>query len=151
MSFNLEIAKIELQILEKKLEIINIQEEQENLLENSEYHDNFIYDGEEAVEQILKILKRDKKYYIKPKNHDKWYEIWDKNSKYNLVIENYNEKGRAYHGLITTGYPIKNYSYEANEIISGWDKYGRSHMRKQYDYRGKNIKETLEIIDIILS
>ena len=153
MSVNLERAKIELQILEKKLEILNIQEQQSNFLKkseeyNEEYQINFSNDGYEAVEQILKLLNSDNKYII---NYDKWYEVWDINSKYNIVIENYNDVEKAYRGLITTGSPTKIYSVKANEIIREWDKYDKSCIRKQYDYRGKNIKKTLEIIDIILS
>ena len=153
MSVNLERAKIELQILEKKLEILNIQEQQSNFLKkseeyNEEYQINFSNDGYEAVEQILKLLNSDNKYII---NYDKWYEVWDINSKYNIVIENYNDVEKAYRGLITTGSPTKIYSVKANEIIREWDKYDKSCIRKQYDYRGKNIKETLKIIDIILN
>jgi len=148
MSFNLDKAKIELLILEKKLEILNIQEQAAPLKKSEEYQINFSNDGYEASEQILKLLSSDDKYII---NYDKWYEVWDINSKYNIVIENYNDGEKAYRGLITTGSPTKIYSVKANEIIREWDKYDKSCIRKQYDYRGKNIKETLKIIDIILN
>ena len=148
MSFNLDKAKIELLILEKKLEILNIQEQAAPLKKSEEYQINFSNDGYEASEQILKLLNSDDKYII---NYDKWYEVWDINSKYNIVIENYNDGEKTYRGLITTGSPTKIYSVKANEIIRELDKYDKSCIRKQYDYRGKNIKETLEIIDIILS
>ena len=121
--------------------------------------------GETAVKQLLCILE--KEYNIKltkysdPKNgyekKDAFYIVSNKeNSRRKIVVEN-----QSYHhtieGLITTHIDGKKsmYSREAEEMMSTWDSFrlivNLSSIRKQYDYRGKNIDEVLQMVHTILS
>ena len=121
--------------------------------------------GETSVKQLLCILE--KEYNIKetkysdPKKEyekkDAFYIVSNKDDKKKrIVIEN-----QSYHntieGLITTHMDGKKsmYSREAEEMMSTWDSFrlivNLSSMRKQYDYRGKNIDEVLQMVHTILS
>lgn len=113
-----------------------------------EINDNFSENGTEAVNTLLELLKTKKGYFINSKDNGSYYKVhYEKTRKY-IVIEDY-DKGRAYHGLITTIYEER-YSDTAKEIIDKWDYYGKSKIRKQYDYRGKNKTDVLNIIDALL-
>jgi len=107
----------------------------------------FSENGIEAVKELLELLEKSG-YIIKVRSNGLWYTIYKQTNKC-LIIENYN-KGRAYHGLITTYYQ-ESYIEKDNNIINNWEYYGRSKTRKKYDYRGRNKKEILNMIEGFLS
>ena len=110
----------------------------------------FSENGVEAVKELLELLELLEKsgYIIKVRSNGLWYTIYKQINKC-FIIENYN-KGRAYHGLITTYYQ-ESYTEKDNNIINNWEYYGRSKTRKKYDYRGRNKKEILNMIEGLLS
>ena len=107
----------------------------------------FSENGVEAVKELLELLEKSG-YIIKVRSNGLWYTIYKQINKC-FIIENYN-KGRAYHGLITTYYQ-ESYTEKDNNIINNWEYYGRSKTRKKYDYRGRNKKEILNMIEGLLS
>ena len=116
--------------------------------------DTFSVNGRESVKEMVKLLGC--KYNLKSYNIDSHSERGTIDAYYkisrgdiHIYIENHDTNARNDFGLITTE-NIK-YSDEASAIIQKWDSFGKSKKRKQYYFKGKNIKETLSIIDTILS
>jgi len=114
----------------------------------------FSEDGMEAVKEMMEQLKG--KYNIKSHTHkgtkDAYFKIskeWWENA---VIIENYDQGARNDFGLITTPkISQQHYSDEGRSIIKKWDGFGRTIQRKQYNFKGKNIVQTLSIIDKLLS
>ena len=136
----------------------------EDAIELCPPHVTFSKNGETAVKQLLCILEKEynikeTKYSDKKKGYEKkdaFYIVSNKeNSRRKIVVEN-----QSYHhtieGLITTHIDGKKslYSREAEEMMSTWDSFrlivNLSSVRKQYDYRGKNIYDIIQIINTIL-
>jgi len=117
-------------------------------LQLKEINDNFSENGTDAVNELLELLKTKKGYFINAKDNGSYYKVYYEKNRKCIVIEDY-DKGRAYHGLITTIYEER-YSDIAKEIIDKWEYYGKSKIRKQYDYRGKNKTDVINIIDALL-
>ena len=113
-----------------------------------EINDNFSENGTDAVNELLELLTTKKGYFINSMNNGSYYKVYYEKTRKCIVIEDY-DKGRAYHGLITTIYEER-YSDIAKEIIDKWEYYGKSKIRKQFDYRGKNKTDVINIIDALL-
>ena len=121
---------------------------EEEITLNLAHKENFSKDGIIAVNELIELLKQSG-FIIKPRDKELWYKIYNKESNKCLVIENYN-KGRTYHGLITTYYHDRYLEKDIN-IINLWEFYGRSKIRKQFDYRGKNKKIVLNLLTELLT
>ena len=113
-----------------------------------EINNNFSENGTEAVNELLELLKTKKGYFINAKVKGSYYKVYYEKTRKCIVIEDY-DKGRAYHGLITTIYEDR-YSDSAKKIIDKWEYYSKSKIRKQFDYRGKNKTDVINIIDALL-
>ena len=121
--------------------------------------DTFSTDKMEAYNKMKEILESNDKYELVGKDwvkgeervRDNSFEVTNKkDNKKTITLEN-NEGNRAY---IITALPKRKPEYSEKgmeEINNKWTKYGRSPTRKKYDYSGKNIKETMSMIDNILA
>ena len=110
----------------------------------------FDKDGGRSVEELISILRKGK-YEIKPhteKGKQNAYYKVSNGVKY-IFVENHDTYPRNDFGMITTD--NISYSEETSSIIKRWDYFGKTKKRKQYYFKGKSIKETLIIIDTILS
>ena len=106
-------------------------------------------DGEEAVEELLKILNEDDNYTYISRRNGSYYRIYTKDGRYIFVIENY-DQGRASKGLLTTPelshiLLVDKSKYE--KMTRGWLNYGRTTDRQKYDFRGKRLSEVMEILN----
>ena len=121
--------------------------------------ETFSTDKMEAYNKMKEILESNDKYELVGKDWvkdsirvpDNSFEVTNKkDNKKTITLEN-NEGNRAY---IITALPKRKPEYSEKgmeEINNKWTKYGRSPTRKKYDYSGKNIKETMSMIDNILA
>ena len=109
----------------------------------------FSEDGREAVKEMKEQLKG--KYDIKSYTHKGTKDAFCSISKdgKTVIIENHDQEARNDFGLITT--LNEHYSDEGSSIIEEWAGFGRTIQRKQYNFKGKNIVQTLSIIDKLLS
>tara|TARA_B100000963_G_C22580071_1_gene650391 strand:- start:584 stop:1087 length:504 start_codon:yes stop_codon:yes gene_type:complete len=109
----------------------------------------FNKDGEEAVEELLEILKKDDKLTIVKRKNGNYYRIFNKFGGNIFVIENYN-CGRAQKGLLTTPEPRKIMSSDKSKFdkyTKDWEYYGKTKERKQYDFRNKPISEIINLLN----
>jgi hypothetical protein len=129
-----------------------IQSEVEEEVEVEKVVDDecFSEDGRTAVTEMTDILKY-ASYHIKPSTDQGTNEAYYKvsNGETYVFIENHDTVARNDFGMITTD--NIQYSEDALSIINKWDGFGRSKKRKQYYFKGKNIKETLDTLTRILS
>ena len=131
----------------------------DDLWDEIHYEETFSTDKMEAYNKMKEILESNDKYKLVGKDWvkgttrvpDNSFEVTNKkDNKKTITLEN-NEGNRAY---IITALPKRKPEYSEKgmeEINNKWTKYGRSTTRKQYDYSGKNIKETISMIDNILA
>ena len=107
---------------------------------------DFSHDGKEANKQLVKRLLEEQDLYFKSQcsNNQKYHYI-TKGSK-ELTIINCSG-GRNKYGLLTTN----NYTPSC-DIVNSWDKFGANQAKhKEYDFKGKNIEEVIQMIHNILS
>jgi len=118
----------------------------------------FSEDGRTAVTEMIDILKCTEHvrgpfpYQIRAFSEKGTKEAYYKvsNGGRYVFIENHVTRKRNDFGMITTDWASP-YSPDASPIIDKWDSFGKTHKRKQYYFKGKNIKETLDTLALILS
>jgi hypothetical protein len=108
----------------------------------------FSTDGPTASKQMIDKLSGEQELFVSERGDKTYYSV--KNTSKNgreLIIENHNLKKKNDFGLITT-------IQETNtlESVSSWERWGnKKSNRKFYDFKGKNIQETVGMIKIILA
>ena len=145
------------------MSILSIQVSGDNISTPSIPNTCFSND-DDCVNQMIKELENLEELVIVPHRHktksNHYYTVKNKDdSKKIIIIENHNEGIDTHPGIISTHRGPSgckknmdmNYSDESERIMKQWDKYGKSRTRRCYDYRGKNKKETLDLIKKILS
>ena len=105
----------------------------------------FSQDGQEANKQLVKRLLEEQDLYFKSQCIDNQkYHYITKGSK-ELTIQNFS-KGRYQYGLLTD-----NTRTPPSDIVNNWERFGnKKSKRKEYDFKGKNIEEVVQMIHGIL-
>ena len=108
----------------------------------------FSTDGPTSSKQMIDKLNEEQDLFITARSENTFYSI--KNVVRNgreLIIENHNVKKKNDFGLITTWGDTN-----ILESVSSWERWGnKKAKRKFYDFKGKNIQETVEMIKTILA
>tara|TARA_B100000035_G_C20997612_1_gene553265 strand:+ start:548 stop:1024 length:477 start_codon:yes stop_codon:yes gene_type:complete len=119
--------------------------------------ETFSTDKTEAYNKMKGILESDDKYKLVGKSWEgstkveySYFEVTNKKDKKKVITLENNDTHPA---CIITSLDSKKreYSQEGMEEIDKWENYGRGGKRKRLNYSGKNIKETMSMIDKILS
>jgi len=107
----------------------------------------FSEDGDEAVQELIRILQ-EKKYTCSSHKEGKYYSVYSPGGNYILVLENTYISQKQ--GLITTPQPhhkVNDLKPMYEDITSSWEKFGQSPTRKKYDFRGELINEVMDIFN----